>query len=96
MKLDPTTGALAMDSAFHDGEGKPGFNFANRDWPQGWKGSGKPYGVVFSAKAEVTTYSSNAWRRSALSPAGETKSEGSCFPGIQNRDLRIGEVAHVA
>lgn len=48
LKFDPATGALAMDESFHDTDGKPGFNFADRDWPQGWKGSGKPHGVVFS------------------------------------------------
>lgn len=48
IKLDPTTGALTLDTAFHDEDGKPGFNFANRDWPHGWTGSGLPHGVVFS------------------------------------------------
>ena len=48
LKFDPATGALAMDESFHDADGKPGFNFIDRDWPQGWKGSGKPHGVVFS------------------------------------------------
>ena len=48
LKLDQSTGALSMDDAFHDADGKPGFNFADRDWPHGWKGSGKPHGVVFS------------------------------------------------
>ena len=48
LKLDQATGALTLDNAFHDADGKPGFNFANRDWPQGWKGSGLPHGVVFS------------------------------------------------
>ncbi|HZW95035.1 MAG TPA: hypothetical protein VFF64_18955 [Candidatus Eremiobacteraceae bacterium] len=48
VKLNQATGALAMDDAFHDAEGKPGFNFENQDWPQGWKGSGLPHGVVFS------------------------------------------------
>jgi hypothetical protein len=37
-----------MDNAFHDERGNPGFNFADREWPHGWKGSGKPHGVVFS------------------------------------------------
>jgi hypothetical protein len=37
-----------MDDAFHDADGKPGFKFADRDWPHGWKGSGVPHGVVFS------------------------------------------------
>jgi 56kDa selenium binding protein (SBP56) len=48
VKLDLATGALAIDEAFHDDDGKPGFNFADRDWPHGWKGSGRPHGVVFS------------------------------------------------
>ena len=48
VKLDLSTGALTMDTAFHDSDGKPGFKFANRNWPHGWKGTGKPHGVVFS------------------------------------------------
>jgi hypothetical protein len=37
-----------MDGAFHDADGKPGFNFADRGSPHGWKGSGSPHGAVFS------------------------------------------------
>lgn len=48
LKFDAATGALAMDDAFHDADGKAGFNFADREWPHGWKGSGRPHGVVFS------------------------------------------------
>jgi 56kDa selenium binding protein (SBP56) len=48
LKFDPATGALSIDDAFHDADGKPGFNLADREWPHGWKGSGKPHGVVFS------------------------------------------------
>jgi hypothetical protein len=48
VKLDQATGALSMDASFHDADGKPGFNFANREWPHGWRGSGLPHGVVFS------------------------------------------------
>ncbi len=48
VKLDQATGALTMDNAFHDVDGKPGFNFADREWPHGWKGAGLPHGVVFS------------------------------------------------
>jgi hypothetical protein len=48
MKLDAASGALTIDEAFRDTDGKPGFNFDNRDWPHGWKGSGLPHGVVFS------------------------------------------------
>ena len=48
LTLDETTGALAIDTAFQDENGKPGFDFANRAWPHGWKGSGAPHGVVFS------------------------------------------------
>lgn len=48
LKFDPNTGALSMDNGFHDADGKPGFNFTDREWPQGWKGTGLPHGVVFS------------------------------------------------
>jgi hypothetical protein len=48
LKLDQVTGALSVDSAFKDADGKPGFNFDDRDWPHGWKGSANPHGVVFS------------------------------------------------
>jgi hypothetical protein len=48
LKLDEATGAVTIDSAFHDTNGRPGFDFANRDWPHGWKGTGVPHGVVFS------------------------------------------------
>jgi hypothetical protein len=48
VKLDQATGALAMDDTFHDVDGQPGCNFADRKWPHGWKGSGLPHGVVFS------------------------------------------------
>jgi hypothetical protein len=48
VKLDFATGALTMDDTFHDADGKPGFNFADREWPHGWNGSGRPHGVVFS------------------------------------------------
>ena len=48
LKFDPSNGAISMDESFHDSDGKPGFNFADRDWPQGWKGSGMPHGAVFS------------------------------------------------
>lgn len=39
VKLDMTSGALTVDTAFHDADGKPGFDFADRQWP---------HGVVFS------------------------------------------------
>jgi hypothetical protein len=48
LKFDTSTGALTIDEAFHDADGKPGFNFADRQWPHGWTGSGRPHGVVFS------------------------------------------------
>lgn len=49
VKLDPKTGALTLDDAFRDTDGKVGFSFADRQWPHGWKGSGAPHGAVFSA-----------------------------------------------
>jgi hypothetical protein len=39
---------LAVDEAFKDDKGKPGFDMANRQWTHGWTGTGKPHGVVFS------------------------------------------------
>lgn len=48
LKLDQTSGALTLDENFHDAKGNVGFDFADREWPHGWKGSGKPHGVVFS------------------------------------------------
>jgi hypothetical protein len=48
VKLDTSTGALAMDDAFHDADGRPGYNLADRQWPHGWTGSGLPHGAVFS------------------------------------------------
>jgi hypothetical protein len=48
MMFDPATGALALDDAFHDTDGKPGFQFGDRERPHGWKGSGLPHGVVYS------------------------------------------------
>ena len=48
LKLDQRTGSLIMDTAFHDADGKPGFNFDDRQWPRGWTGSANPHGVVFS------------------------------------------------
>jgi hypothetical protein len=47
-KLDPATGVLAIDPAFRDTDGRAGFSFANRKWPHGWTGAGKPHGAVFS------------------------------------------------
>jgi hypothetical protein len=48
LKLDPATGALTVDTAFRDIDGKPGFSFADREWPHGWKGVGSPHGAVFT------------------------------------------------
>ena len=48
LSFDPATGALAIDPAFHDDKGKPGFDFDNRTWPHGWTGSAMAHGVVFS------------------------------------------------
>ena len=48
LTFNESSGALAVDAAFHDQAGKPGFDFDDREWPHGWKGSAKPHGVVFS------------------------------------------------
>ncbi|QIK95931.1 hypothetical protein G7076_05115 [Sphingomonas sp. HDW15A] len=48
LKLDPASGALTIDDAFRDTDGKVGFSFARRAWPHGWTGQGTPHGAVFS------------------------------------------------
>lgn len=48
LKFDPSNGAISIDEAFRDADGKPGLNFVDRTWPHGWKGTGVPHGVVFS------------------------------------------------
>jgi len=48
LKLDQSTGVLTIDDAFRDTDGQAGFNFHDREWPHGWKGTGLPHGVVFS------------------------------------------------
>ena len=48
LKLDQATGALTVDTAFRDTDGQPGFSFAEREWPHGWKGVGSPHGAVFT------------------------------------------------
>jgi hypothetical protein len=48
LKLDPATGALAIDTGFRGEDGLPGFSFAKRKWPHGWTGAGRPHGAVFS------------------------------------------------
>lgn len=47
LRLDPASGKLTIDDAFHDADGKPGLNM-ERTWPHGWTGAGKPHGAVFS------------------------------------------------
>jgi len=48
LQFDAKIGRVTIDEAFHDADGVPGFNFADREWPHGWKGSGLPHGVVAS------------------------------------------------
>ena len=48
LKFDQSRGVLAVDEAFRDTDGQPGFSFSERDWPHGWRGVGIPHGAVFS------------------------------------------------
>jgi hypothetical protein len=48
LKLNSATGALSIDEAFRDVDGQPGFSFAEREWPHGFKGVGMPHGAVFT------------------------------------------------
>jgi len=53
VKLDLATGARTMDNAFHDADGKPGFNFAHQKWAHAREGSVEPHGVVFSRQKNL-------------------------------------------
>lgn len=48
LTFDPDSGALALDRAFHDGAGSPGFDSGKRAWPHGWTGAALVHGIVFS------------------------------------------------
>lgn len=48
LTFDPDTGAAAIDRAFHDRNGKPGFDTGPQQWPHGWKGPAETHGIVFS------------------------------------------------
>lgn len=48
LTFDPATGAIALDTAFRDKDGHPGFDLSNRAWPHGWTGTAQAHGVVFS------------------------------------------------
>jgi hypothetical protein len=48
LKLNETTGSVTVDIDFRDTDGQPGFSFAEREWPHGWKGAGAPHGAVFT------------------------------------------------
>jgi hypothetical protein len=48
LKLDRTTGALSVDSAFRDeGSTRPGISFDRPSWPHGNSGTAAPHGTVF-------------------------------------------------
>ena len=48
LKFDESRGLLAVDEAFRDTDGQPGFSFSERDWPHEWRGVGTPHGAVFT------------------------------------------------
>jgi hypothetical protein len=48
LNLNETSGMLTVDTDFRDADGQPGFSFAEREWPHGWKGAGAPHGAVFT------------------------------------------------
>jgi hypothetical protein len=48
LTLDPQSGALALDRAFHDAAGSAGFDTGSRAWPHGWTGTAVVHGIVFS------------------------------------------------
>lgn len=48
LKLDAGSGALTIDEAFRDTDGRAGISFTKREWPHGWTGEATPHGAVFS------------------------------------------------
>ena len=48
LRLNQATGALTVDDASRDTDGKTGFSFAEREWPHGWNGVAAPHGAIFS------------------------------------------------
>lgn len=49
ISLDPETGELAFDEAFHEpGSSTPGVSFERTSWPHGPGGPARPHGAVFS------------------------------------------------
>jgi hypothetical protein len=48
LTFDPDKGQVAIDRAFHDRAGHPGFDAGPRAWPHGWNGGAQVHGIVFS------------------------------------------------
>lgn len=48
LTFDPDNGTAAVDHAFNDRTGKPGFDTGPQLWPHGWNGPAQPHGIVFS------------------------------------------------
>jgi hypothetical protein len=48
LTFDPDKGAVAIDRAFHDRAGEPGFDAGPQAWPHGWNGAAQVHGIVFS------------------------------------------------
>jgi hypothetical protein len=48
VRLDTTTGELALDRSFRDTDAQPGFSFNERVWPHRWRGAATPHGAVFT------------------------------------------------
>jgi hypothetical protein len=47
-RLDPQSGALALDGRFRDpGSDRPGVSFERAEWPHGRTGAARPHGTVF-------------------------------------------------
>jgi hypothetical protein len=52
VNFDPQTGALTLDSSFHDpGDRRTGVSMDGKSWPHGFHGDAYPHGTVFSRPA---------------------------------------------
>jgi hypothetical protein len=48
LTFNPDNGTVAIDRAFRDRKGQPGFDTGAQKWPHGWNGSAQVHGIVFS------------------------------------------------
>lgn len=72
LKLDEKTGALSIDTAFRDVDGKVGFSSDSRSQPHGWRGNAKVHGAGFTRRDKPALKSICIQPRSIRAPAARS------------------------